>query len=99
MPQTMSSADKLREILSTIEKLEDYSFELGPIRPPSEGGRSLLIRVTRNCPWRLCTFCYGNPYNHEKFQRRTIEEVKKDISNIKSIFELLKTISLKLGCS
>jgi hypothetical protein len=50
----MASAEKLREIFSLIEKLEEYSFEIGPIRPPSEGGSySLLIRVTRNCPWRL----------------------------------------------
>ena len=25
-------------------------FEQGPIRPPSEA-HSLLLRVTRNCPW------------------------------------------------
>ncbi|SFQ94576.1 hypothetical protein SAMN05660706_1012 [Desulfoscipio geothermicus DSM 3669] len=28
-------------------------IEQGPIRPPSEAG-SLLIRVTRNCPWNRC---------------------------------------------
>jgi len=34
-----------------IERLKEFSFEMGPIRPPSEGGSfSLLIRVTRNCP-------------------------------------------------
>ena len=35
----------------------DYQgFEQGPIRPPSEA-HSLLIRVTRNCPWNHCEFC------------------------------------------
>ena len=31
--------------LPELERLKEYSFEIGPIRPPSEGGsRSLLIR-------------------------------------------------------
>ncbi len=94
----MISVEKLREISSLIGKLEEYSFEIGPIRPPSEGGSSsLLIRVTRNCPWMLCTFCYGTLYNREKFQLRSVEEVIKDITNVKSIADLLKEISLKLG--
>jgi hypothetical protein len=29
-----------------------YDFEVGVYRPPSEGGSaSLLLRLTRNCPW------------------------------------------------
>lgn len=51
-------------------------FEQGPIRPPSEA-ESLLIRITRNCPWNRCTFCYV--YKHEKFSIRPVEDVKKDI--------------------
>lgn len=31
-------------------------FEQGPIRPPNEA-RSLLLRITRNCPWNQCLFC------------------------------------------
>ena len=31
-------------------------FEIGSIRPPSEAN-SLLLRVTRNCPWNKCRFC------------------------------------------
>ena len=51
-------------------------FEVGPIRPPSEA-MSLLVRVTRNCPWNKCGFC--SLYRGEKFQTRTVEEIKKDI--------------------
>jgi len=88
----------MREIFDLVEELGKCSFEIGPIRPPSEGGsHSLLIRVSRNCPWRLCTFCYGTPYNREKFQLRTVEEIKRDLDNIKKMSDLIKEISLKLG--
>ncbi len=51
-------------------------FEQGPIRPPSEA-TSLLLRLTRNCPWNRCEFCHT--YKEEKFSLRTVEEVKKDV--------------------
>lgn len=51
-------------------------YEQGVIRPPSEA-TSLLVRVTRNCPWNQCLFCPA--YKGVKFSRRTVEEVKKDI--------------------
>ncbi|MEA2040221.1 MAG: radical SAM protein [Thermodesulfobacteriota bacterium] len=54
-------------------------FEQGPIRPPSEAS-SLLVRVTRNCPWNQCLICPA--YKGTKFSRRTIEEVKKDIDSM-----------------
>ena len=54
-------------------------FEQGPIRPPSEA-RSLLIRVTRNCPWNRCTFCYI--YKTEKFSVRPVVDVIKDIDTV-----------------
>jgi len=50
--------------------------EMGPIRPPSEA-RSLLIRVTRNCPWNRCEFCHV--YAGQKFEIKSVEEIKKDI--------------------
>ena len=84
--------------LPELEKLKEYSFEIGSIRPPSEGGsRSLLIRATRNCPWNLCKFCYGTPYNRERFQLRSLEEIKKDIDAAKAISELIEAIAKKLG--
>jgi radical SAM superfamily enzyme YgiQ (UPF0313 family) len=66
-----------------MKKMSAYSFEIGTIRPPSEGGsHSLLIRVTRNCPWSRCKFCYGTLYNREKFQLREGEDIKKDIQAV-----------------
>jgi radical SAM superfamily enzyme len=54
-------------------------YEQGVIRPPSEAS-SLLIRVTRNCPWNQCLFCPA--YKGVKFSKRTVEEVKKDIDSM-----------------
>ena len=51
-------------------------YEVGPIRPPSEAA-SLLIRVTRNCPWNKCEFC--PTYKGTRFERRPVEEVLQDI--------------------
>ncbi|HEX7400759.1 MAG TPA: radical SAM protein, partial [candidate division Zixibacteria bacterium] len=54
-------------------------FEQGPIRPPSEA-YSLLIRVTRNCPWNQCTFC--PVYKGTKYSKRPVEHVKRDIDAV-----------------
>ena len=70
------------------------SFELGPIRPPSEA-YSLLIRVTRNCPWNRCKFCHT--YKGEKFQLRPVAEVKQDILTARAIQDRLKEISMESG--
>ena len=70
------------------------SFELGPIRPPSEA-YSLLIRVTRNCPWNRCKFCHT--YKGEKFQLRSVEEIKQDITAAKAIQDEIKELSWKSG--
>ena len=53
-------------------------FEQGPILPPSEA-ESLLIRLTRNCPWNKCLFC---PVYKSIFPEST-EEIKNDILAIK----------------
>lgn len=63
-----------------------YGFEQGPIRPPSES-ESLLIRITRNCPWNRCTFC--PVYKGEKFSLRPIEHVLKDIDTVQLYVELI----------
>ena len=71
-----------------------YSFELGPIRPPSEA-YSLLIRVTRNCPWNRCIFCHT--YKGARFQLRSVEEVKQDIKTARVIQDKIKELSWKSG--
>jgi len=68
------------------------SFELGPIRPPSEA-YSLLIRVTRNCPWNRCKFC--RTYKGEKFQLRPVEEIKQDIKTARAIQDKIKEAESK----
>ena len=70
------------------------SLELGPIRPPSESF-SLLIRVTRNCPWNRCKFC--PIYKGEKFQLRSVDEVKQDILTARSIADKIKETALENG--
>jgi len=59
--------------------VEYRGFEQGPIRPPSEAG-SLLIRITRNCPWNRCTFC--PVYKGSGFSLRPIEHVLEDINSV-----------------
>lgn len=54
---------------------------VGPIRPPSEA-YSLLVRVTKNCPWNRCEFC--SVFKGQRFELRTVEEVKKDILTARS---------------
>jgi hypothetical protein len=75
-------------------KLADYSFELGPIRPPSEA-YSLLIRATRNCPWNRCQFC--PVYKGQKFELRPTDEVVKDIESAKAIADEIKELAWEIG--
>ncbi len=74
--------------------MENLTFEIGPIRPPSEAS-SLLLRVTRNCPWNRCLFCHI--YKGKRFERRSVEEVKKDIEAARRIADEIKSLSWRLG--
>jgi len=67
-----------------------YSFELGPIRPPSEAF-SILVRVTRNCPWNKCAFCHT--YKGQQFSRRPIEDVIADIDAIYTIVQRILDVA------
>ncbi len=70
---------------------EEYSgFEQGPIRPPSEAD-SLLIRVTRNCPWNHCTFC--PVYKGSRFSIRPVSHVKQDIDAVHRCIDMFKEIA------
>jgi radical SAM superfamily enzyme YgiQ (UPF0313 family) len=76
--------------------IEKYAFETGVYRPPSEGGsNSLLVRLTRNCPWNRCTFC--GMYKSEKFQVRSVAEIKQDIDAMAAVRDDLTAISQQSG--
>ncbi|MFC2002540.1 radical SAM protein [Chloroflexota bacterium] len=70
------------------------SFEIGPIRPPSEA-YSLFIRATRNCPWNRCKFCHI--YKGQKFEYRSVAEIKEDIKAARAIQDKIKEMSWKSG--
>jgi radical SAM superfamily enzyme YgiQ (UPF0313 family) len=67
-----------------------HGFEQGPIRPPSEA-QSLLVRVTRNCPWNRCTFC--PVYKGTRFSIRTVDHVKRDIDAVHRHVETLRNVA------
>lgn len=70
-----------------MKRIEPYTgFEQGPIRPPSEAG-SLLIRITRNCPWNFCTFC--GVYKGTRFSQRPVEHVLEDIDAVHACTDAL----------
>jgi radical SAM superfamily enzyme YgiQ (UPF0313 family) len=72
------------------KKTDNYKgFEQGPIRPPSEAN-SLLIRLTRNCPWNNCTFC--RVYKKRRFSLRSVENIIKDIDFLQGYIKKIKEI-------
>jgi hypothetical protein len=62
-------------------------FEQGPIRPPSEA-HSLLLRVTRNCPWNHCTFC--PVYKGARFSVRPVAHIVRDIDAVYEAMQQLR---------
>ena len=56
-------------------------YEQGPIRPPSEA-QSLLVRVSRNCPWNRCAFC--PVYKGADYSRRATDEVLADLDALRA---------------
>jgi hypothetical protein len=67
-------------------------FEQGPIRPPSEAA-SLLIRVTRNCPWNRCTFC--PVYKGMPFSIRPVAHVLRDLDAVYGAVQRLQKPGLE----
>lgn len=75
--------------------LENYNgFEQGPIRPPSEAG-SLLLRITRNCPWNRCTFC--PVYKKKDFSLRPVEHVLEDIDRVHRYVTAVRECAAQAG--
>jgi radical SAM superfamily enzyme YgiQ (UPF0313 family) len=63
--------------------LRRREYDFPPFRPPSEAN-SLLLRVTRGCPWNRCAFC--SMYKGTKFEIRPVEEVLGDIETAKDLY-------------
>lgn len=76
------------------ETIAYRGFEQGPIRPPSEAG-SLLIRITRNCPWNRCTFC--PVYKGQDFSLRPVEHVLEDIDRVHRYVIAIREITGERG--
>ena len=76
----------------TAAETEKYAFETGVYRPPSEGGsNSLLVRLTRNCPWNHCTFC--GMYKGQRFELRPVADIKRDIDAMARLRDDLTALS------
>jgi len=73
------------ELMMTIGRfgLRRRNYDFPPFRPPSEAN-SLLLRVTRGCPWNRCTFC--SMYKTIKFEIRNLGEVQTDIEMAKDLY-------------
>jgi len=82
----------MKKHLKTAESYE--GFELGPIRPPSEAA-SLMLRVTRNCPWNKCKFC--GLYRGEQFSIRPVEHVIRDINQVRYYIDQIKEAMQRPG--
>ncbi len=65
-------------------------FEQGPIRPPSEAA-SLLLRITRNCPWNNCKFC--GLYKGTKFSQRSVTHIKQDIDMVRGHIDNITAVT------
>ena len=63
--------------------LRKREYDFPPFRPPSEA-ESLLLRVTRGCPWNRCSFC--SMYKMTKFEIRDLEEIEGDIELAKDLY-------------
>ena len=76
-----------------MKKNEIYEgFELGPIRPPSEA-HSLLLRITRNCPWNKCKFC--GLYKGKRFSIRPVSHIKQDIDRVRNHIDKIHAVVQK----
>jgi uncharacterized Fe-S cluster-containing MiaB family protein len=75
---------------------DDFIIEAGPMGAIGEA-ESLILRVSRNCPWNRCLFCPA--YKDRRFSKRTVTDIIKDIDAISRIEELIKKASFEIGIS
>lgn len=73
---------------------EGHAMELGPMGPIGEG-ESLVLRVSRNCPWNRCLFCQA--YKSQTFSTRNTHAIEADIGVARRIFETLQKMSWEMG--
>lgn len=64
--------------------MDKYSYDIGPMVTQNEP-YSLPLRINRNCPWNRCFFCHA--YKGQKFEYRSVEELKRDIDTIEALAE------------
>lgn len=76
------------------KRVEDYTIDMGRGGPIGEQ-EALVLRATRYCPWNRCLFCSTN--KRERFELRSVPEIKRDIDAIKRIVELINEASRKIG--
>lgn len=93
IPARPGAASRISYGTTTVQDFYT-GFECGPIRPPNEA-RSLLVRVTRNCPWNRCAFC--PVYKTERFSVRTAEHVKRDIDLVHRCVEAIEDVATTSG--
>ncbi|HOE16177.1 MAG TPA: radical SAM protein [Syntrophorhabdaceae bacterium] len=53
------------------------------------------MRFTRNCPWNKCLFC--RTFKNNRFEKRSVEEIKKDIDSIRKIRDEIVALSWEKG--
>ncbi len=81
--------------MTSNSNIKQYQgFEQGPIRPPSEAS-SLLLRLTRNCPWNRCAFC--PVYKEQKFSLRHVDHILMDIDAVAKYCDSIIILQQKKG--
>ena len=74
--------------------MNELSFHIGPIRPPSEAD-SLLFQVTNGCTWNKCKFC--QLYKHTRFKAYSVDALKHEIDNMVLLAERVRQYRLPAG--
>jgi len=68
---------------------------LNSVRSGPSEAQSLMLRITRNCPWNKCKFC--GLYKGEKFSIRSVDHIIKDIDTIRHYVDEIDKIMQQPG--